>query len=377
VVGILQASQTGASPFGSVGTQSSVLFDNIRANAAKRFQDEKTVIDSAADESAKAIDAQNERYISVKAQINNANIAVENGQESIAAIRTALLEIRTPVALAAEEGEDPEFQAGTFDTKLNFINNEADTGGPAFNLVGNINRNDFTPNSIEYRNDLGAGATTLTGTYAGSDYRIRVADGSYWIPELGTDTITHRSELQGVIQTTTLSDGTEVDKTASTRNALQLVSYNATTQEVTFEVTFDPSLPPESVTGTLERHGLGVMPAWFYEGLETEAGRQRAFTDINKAEVELTSAEATLSQAAAAVKKDSQKVDQALDSLTQDKVKVLNTQLTETQELQIKTAQQIQAMFYNLQTLSSQQQNYIQAFAGFVRSPFLQINIRA
>ncbi|MDX2145651.1 MAG: hypothetical protein SFV19_20025 [Rhodospirillaceae bacterium] len=377
MVGVLQAYRTGASPFGTVGNQSSILFDNIRANAGKRFQDEKTVIDSAAEENSKAIDAQNERYISVKAQINNANIAVENGQESIATIRTTLLEIRTPVALAAEDGEDPEFRAGEFDTKLNFINNEADTGGPAFNLVGNINRVDFTPNSIEYRNNLGAGSTTLTGTYAGSDYRIRAADGSYWIPELGTDSITHRSTLQGVVQKTTLSDGTEVEKTASTRNALNIVSYNETTKEVTFEVTFDPGLPPETVTGTLERHGLGLMPAWFYEGLETQGGRQRAFADIEKAEVELTSAEARLALAAAAVKKDSQKVDQALDSLTQDKVKVLNTQLTQTQELQIKTAQQVQAMFYNLQTLSSQQQNYIQAFAGFVRSPFFQINIRA
>jgi hypothetical protein len=377
VVGVLQAFQTGASPFGSVGNQSSILFDNIRANAAKRFQDEKSVIDQTAEEKSKAIDAENERYISVKAQVNNAKIAVENGQESIAAIRTHLLEIRTPVALAAEQGEDPELRAGEFDTKLNAINDEADTGGPAFNLVGNINRLDFTPNTIEYRNDLGAGSTTLVGTYAGSDYRIRAADGSYWIPELGTDTITHRSALQGVVQKTTLSDGTEIDKTASTRNALTLVSYNETTKEVTFEVTFDPGLPPETVTGTLERHGLGVMPAWFYEGLTTNAGRTRAFSDIEKAEIELTSAEAQLAQSVSAVKRDERKVDQALDSLTQDKTKVLTKQLTETQELQIKSQQQLMAMFNNLQNLSSQQQNYLQAFAGFVRSPFLQINIRA
>lgn len=375
MVGILQG--TGQQLFGTLPNQTNILLDNIRANTAERFQTERKAIADSAKARTDAIDAESDRVINVKAQVNNAKIAVENGQESIDKIRNTFLELRTPVALSGQQGEDRKLKVEEFDAKVNSINNEADAGGPAFNLVGNINRLDFTPNKIEYRSDLGAASTTLVGTYAGSDYRIRANDGSYWIPELGTDTITHRSDLQGIVQKTTLSDGTEIDQTASTRNALKLVSYNETTHDITVEVTFDPGLPPQTVTGKLERHGNGIMSSWFYGGLTTDADRKRAFADIEKADTALTSSAAELAKASILVKRDDHKVDRALDALTKDKSVALNDQLTRTQELQIKAQQQIQAMITNLDNLSSQQQNYITAFAGFVKSPFLQFNIRA
>jgi hypothetical protein len=375
VVGILQGS--GSQLFGSLPSQTNILLDNIRANVSERFQAEQKVIQDTATARTEAIDAESERYISVKAQINNAKIAVEGGQESIASIRNTLLAMRTTVALAGENGEDPEFRAGEFDNQFNSINSEANSGGALFNLTGNINRIDFSPNSIEYRNDLGIGQTTLTGTHAGSDYRIRAADGSYWIPELGTDTITHRSDVQGVVQKTTLSDGTVIDKTASTRNAVELVSYDETTGAITLEVTFDPGLPAETVSGTLQRDGIGLMPSWFYKGLAAQGDRTRAFKAIEKAEIELTSKEAVLSAAQAQVARDERKIDEAMEGLTKDKSKALNDQLKQSEELQIKAQQQLQAMEYNLQNLSAQQQNYLQAFGGAIRSPFLQISIRA
>jgi hypothetical protein len=375
VVGILQGS--GSQLFGTLPSQTNILLDNIRANTAERFQEEKKAVDDTAKARTDAIDAESERYISVKAQINNAKIAVENGQEGVQEVRNLLLGLRTTIALAGEQGEDAKFRAEEFDTKFNAINEEANAGGPLFNLTGNINRIDFSPNTIEYRSDLGIGQTTLTGTHIGSDYRIAAADGTYWIPELGTDTITQRSEIQGVIQKTTLSDGTVVDKTTSTRNGVKLISFNETTGAITIEVTFDPTQPPETVTGTLQRDGIGLMPAWFYNGLATAADRQRAFDAVTKAEIELTSRETALAKAAAQVAKDERKVDDAMEALTKEKSKALMDQLEQTQELQIKAQQQIQAMFYNLENLSTQQQNYIQAFAGFVRSPFLQFNIRA
>jgi hypothetical protein len=363
--------------FGTLPSQTNILLDNIRANTAERFQAEKKAIDDSTMARTEAIDAQNERFISVKAQINNAAIAVENGFESVAEINNTLLTMRTTVALAGENGDDPELRAAEFDAHVNSINNEANAGGPLFNLVGQINRTTYEPNQIEYRNNLGAGQTILTGTHIGADYRIKTTDGKYWIPELGTDSMTERSALQGVVGKTTLSDGTEVDKTVSTRNAIKLVSYDDTTKDITFEVTYDPTLPPETVTGKLEGDGLGLMPAWFYDGLETADGRKRAYAAIERAERELVGRTTPLTQAEAMVKRDNQRIDTELDRLTKDKTKALENQLTETEKLQVKAQQQIQAMYYNLENLSAQQQNYIQAFAGFVKSPFLQFSIRA
>lgn len=377
MVGILQAYRGGVSLFPQVGNGQSLLFDQIRATASERFQKEKDVIDTKADLRAQAIDAESDRYVMVKAQINNAKIAVDSGKESIAAIRNMLLELRTTVALAGEAGEDPVFRSEEFDAKIATINGEADVGGRAFNLVGYIDRLDFSANTVEYRKSLGAAATELQGTYIGHDWRIRANDGTYWVPDLGADSLTQYSELQGVVQKTTLSDGTQVDKTASTRNAVSLVSYDSSSGAITIEVTFDPTNPPETVTGTLEQEGIGLFGSWFYDKLASAAGRQAAFDAINKAEVELTSRESVLERAAAQVATDMRRVDQELARLSRDKVGALTEQLEETEKLQITTAQQILAMQTNLDTLSEQQQNYLNAFAGFVRSPFLRISLTA
>ncbi|MBM3515745.1 MAG: hypothetical protein FJX59_18835 [Alphaproteobacteria bacterium] len=375
MVGILQGA-TGASLFPTAPSAQSVLLDQIRATAAERFQQEKEAIDSASKSKSEALDAESERYVTVKAQINNAKIAVDSGKESITLARNLLLELRTSIYLAGEPGEDSKFRATEFDTKVAAINGEADSGGRAFNLVGYIDRTDFTPNSIEYRNNLGEGSTTLNGTYIGTDWRVRAADGKVWVPDLEADTLTQYSDIQGVIQKTTLSDGTETDKTTSTRNGIELVSYNPNTKAITFKVTIDPTLPPETVTGTLEQTGIGLMGSWFYQKLANSLGRDAAFDAIDTAEIELTSREAVLEQASALVGRDSRRVDQEIERISGEKSDVLLKQLKETENLQVTTVQQILAMQVNLDAMSQQQQYYLQAFAGFVRSPFLRINLQ-
>lgn len=375
MVGILQAANGGASLLPNAPSAQSVLFDQIRAKAAERFVFEKDAIDSAAKARTEALDSESDRVVNVKAQINNAKLAVESGQEAIATVRQKLLEIRTSVYLAAEPDEDQELRAGEFDGIVRTINSEADTGGRAFSLVGYIDRTDYTPNSIEYRKDLGFGVSTLQGTYIGTDWRVEAADGTVWVPNLETETLTNYKAVQGEVLKTTLSDGSPYDKTTSTRNGITLTSYDATTNAITFEVTFDPEQPPEVVTGTLKQTGLGLMGSWFYEKLATGAGRQAAYAAIDKAEIELVSRESTLQIAAGRVSTDSRKADEMIADLSKQKVEVLTEQLTKTEKLQMTTAQQIQAMMVNLDSLSQQQQNYINAFAGFVQSPFLRLNL--
>ena len=106
------------------------------------------------------------------------------------------------------------------------------------------------------------------------------------------------------------------------------------------------------------------MPAWFYDGLATDAGRKRASADINEAESQLTIASAKVQQAAGQVSMDTRKVDGALDALNKQNTKALVTQLQDSQKLQTEYVQQVQAMQNNLDQLSRQQQNYLQAFSS-------------
>lgn len=367
MVGVLQAAQSGQAPL--VATPN-FLFDQIRTTAAERFAIKKVEIDEKFAQTNARLTAESDRFISVKAQINNANVAVENGQEGIDDIRTTLLNLRTTVALAADPEEDVEFRASEFDLAFNNVNNEANRLGRAFNLIGEINRNDFTPNNIEYRADLGLRSTTLEGTHAGSDYRINVDDGTVWIPELGVDLLQQFSELQGEELTTTTVGGEEIANAASTRNAVNLVSYDADTSAISVDITIDPDAPAVNYTGTLERDGIEIMPAWFYEGLATEDGRDRAFAAIDRAEVLLTLAEGKLATAAAKVASDSSRIDREFDRLSGEKTEALLKQFDDNDKLLVEAAQQQQAMLVNLDNLSQQQQNYVNVFANFVTSPF-------
>ena len=282
-----QFNDDGISLFGSLPSQNSTIMNKIIQTAMERFQVLQQQIDDQAAQRTAAIEAQDEAWIRVKAGINNANAAVTNGQDGIEEVRNLLLTIRGSISLAATSGEDIKLRAGQFDDTFNAINNYAEVGGAGSNIVGNINRVDFTPNQIQYSSDIHAAQSFLTGTYIATDYRIRANDGTVWIPELGTDTLTHYSEIQGMKKKYTTA-GIELDDSTSTRTGVQLVSYDANTKAITINVTINPEGPPRVVTGTLDKTGIGLMPSWFYDGLTTVAGRQRAHTDVNWAEINLT-----------------------------------------------------------------------------------------
>jgi hypothetical protein len=351
---------------GDISGTTTSLINQMKATANQRLVDQQTAIQEMATQKRNAINVQNERWISVKAQVNNAQIAVDNGREGIEKINQTLLLMRGSVAGSEE---DLDFYKALFDSQVTSINNEADSGGKAFNLIGGINRLDFTPNEIEYRTDLGVGFTQLTGTYAGSDFRIEANDGTVWIPDLGSDLIEAYSSLGGTAQTYT-TGGLEIRKATSTRNGLELVSFNSQTNAITVEVTVVPHEPPITVTGTLRRHGNGIMQSWFYNNFATAADRTRAFQDITNAEVKVTLASGELARSGAQTTIDQRKVDRALDDLTKQSGAVQLEQMEQLEDVRIKAAQQYQAMLTNLQNLSQQQQNYLNAFAGFIDSPF-------
>jgi hypothetical protein len=357
------------------------MIQRIQNQTAARFAEKKATIDDTFKQRQATVEAESNRWITVKADIFNAKAAVDSSKDAIKAISNLLLEMRTPVSLAGTAGEDLKAQVEIFNNKLLSINGEADRMSRSFNLIGSINRVDYTPNKVEYRNDLGVGKSTLQGGYAGSDYRIEASDGTVWIPDLGTNSLTQYSALQGEKQKVTISGGgsspdVTIDKTASYTNGLSVTSYNAQTGAITMSITIVPESGPITVNGTLKKNGIGLMPAWFYDGLGTAAGRQRAFTDINEAESQLTLASAKVQMAAGQVGIDTRRADNALDALNKQNTKALVDQLEESQKLQTEYVQQVQAMQNNLDQLSRQQQNYLQAFSSQIADGgFLDIMI--
>jgi hypothetical protein len=369
---ILGASENGAAAlFGSLGSTQSSLFSQIKTNAEKRLQEALANVNQQAQERNTIIDVQNERWISVKAQINNAQISVSNGKDSIQKVADTLLLMRGSINGAGDPKENKQLYVDQFNAQVTSINNEADASGPAFNLVGAINRQDGTPNKIEYRKDINLNSTTLTGTYIGSDFRIEGDDGTTWIPDLGSDLIQAYTDNGSTPEKYTVQ-GITLDKATSTRNGLKLVSYDESTKRITVEISIVPDDPPIVVTGTLKQNGVGIMQSWFYNDFTTDADRQRAFADVSKAEVGLASASAELERSATQTVIDQRRADAALNELTTQTLDIRSDQSQQTEDIRIKAAQQYLAMQANLQNLQSQQANYLAAFADFAGDAFTQ-----
>ena len=361
--------------FGNISSTQSSLFKQVQANANQRLADALQAVDDVANQRLKALNLESDRWISVKAQINNAEIYVSNGQDAADKVSSTLLDMRTSIAQTTQKGEDPKYWREQFDAQVNTINLQAESGSPATNLVGNLSPDTLSPNQIEYRSDLGTGSTTLTGTYIGTDFRIKANDGTVWVPDTQSDLIQAYKALQGEAMTYTTADGQKINRATSTRNGLTLVSYNDKTKDITVKISMVPTEPPITVTGKLETNGIGVMQSWFYNNFATKADRDRAFTDISKAEVNLTSARGDLERSAAQVRTDQKHATDALNRISSDTVSATNDKNQQEQDAKVKAAQQYLAMQANLQNLQSVQSNYLQAFSGFVDDPFAQASL--
>ncbi|MBX7199521.1 MAG: hypothetical protein K1X51_09100 [Rhodospirillaceae bacterium] len=369
------SSGDGSDIFGTLSSTQSTLFQQIQANANARLNTQLQQIGDAADGKIKGLNVEADRWVSVKAQINNAQIYVENGQEAANQVSQILLNMRTSIASSAEQGQDPKYWNDQFNQQVNSINLQAESGSQATNLVGSLNPVDLSPNQIEYRSNVGIGSTTLTGTYIGTDFRITANDGTVWVPDTQSDLIQAYKGLQGEAKTYTTADGQKINMATSTRNGLKLVSYNDKTKAITVQITVVPEEPPITVTGKLETNGIGVMQSWFYNNFATKADRDHAFADINKAETNLVGAQGTLAGLAAQVGRDAKKANDAINDFSKQITDATNSKSQAEQNAKVAAAQQYLAMQSNLQNLQSVQSNYLQAFSGFVDDPFAQASL--
>lgn len=368
----IDGSSASSALFGDLSSASTMLLQQIKNNANQRLVEAQKQIDAVAKQRLDAINVLSDRWITVKAQINLAQAYVSNGRDTVQKISDTVLQLRIAVANAAEPGTDVKNWREQYDMQANKLNILADSGTSTSSLIGNINRTDFTPNKTEYRIDLGAGYTILRGTYAGFDFRIEANDGTVWIPDLASDLIQAYAGGGSKALKYTTTDGQTVNRATSTRNGLEVVSFNPQTKQITLNVTVVPTEPPVVVTGTLKTAGIGVMQAWFYNGFKTPADCKRALKDLTAAEVNLTSVKADLQRSQTQVDMDQRRVNRAFEDLSKQSAKTRTDQQNQSQELKIKTAQQYLAMQANLQNLQSVQTNYLNAFGGFVQDPFAQ-----
>ncbi|GEO81615.1 hypothetical protein [Pararhodospirillum oryzae] len=368
----------------TTGSYQQVALDNLVARAQEDIQKKQTKLEATFDAKAAAIDAESERYIKLSSGVKNAQVAMDNGLESINKISDLLSKMSAALggieSSFNDTGEVSQYWVNQYNDALRQINVTADLYGASFNPVGRVqDRMTWEPNDISFNPNFTSTTTTLNGVYAGADFRIEVTDAgtgqtSYWIPDLGSSTLTEYTSYN--TQHPTESDG--IGETVSLLNGIKSVQDNG---DGTVTLTAFINGAEESITGKMVTGGLGLTGSWNHgnfgvvsEGdpaptAEDIAGFiQGAIEEISRAQGVLTGAKAQITANMATANSAQDRITEKTKALTADRKDALYEQLEAETALQQEYAQQVEAMQRNLDAMSTQQQAYLSVFASTIAS---------
>lgn len=233
--------------------------------------------------------------------------------DAIFDIKEALEEARE-LLVSIESGSDADFRAdiaSRFDAKLTKLNNEVDNA--AFgtrNLLKLVDRVNFNT-GVNLAEIGGGGVISITGSYVGSEYYIKEADGSFWLLDTAR---------------TRLSDYTSYPNgytgTSHALSDLVVDSYDSSTGAITIS-------GPEAISGTLVRGGMGVVNSFLYNGFAADADVTDAIADIDTAINRINTARlATRSQESLFISRASA-FDERVGDVQDDIQDLINTMVNE------------------------------------------------
>ncbi len=334
------------------------LSARISQRLQETFQEQEDAATASYEQKVSTIDFESDRWADVKAGIYTVTSAFDHAADSMETIRASILELGAGISKAAT---DVDLGRQRYDAAWQRIRDAADSYSATYNPIGKVDSESWTPNTISYKEAPGSSMVSLSGTYAGTDFRITTADGTVWRPD------------DGFVLQEYNGDGSKGDGLASMKNAVTLTGYDEATGAITIEINHGDHV--EAVSGTLEQGGMKIMPSWFHDGFATPEGLADARTGMRGAMSRYTLANSVVVSGQERIAQSTRKVDDALDSLTKEKSDALRTQMEDSLQRQIELRQQMQLIAMNISGQSSQQGLYAQVFSSTIsNNQFLQID---
>ena len=226
----------------------------VKYAQAQRMEKEKAAVDDKYDgAAAAAIEDQINKLGDEKLGVSQWLSNVQNGQKRFQNVREYMLQMKATLTVSTPS-------SAAFDTYFDALNSLL--SNEKFNkdsvISNNTNNRGSWRDSTEVVSSSGISAE-ITHHYVGNDYAIELDGGSGL---LVSDSRT--GALSGA--------GHEIK-----RSDLKLVSM--TGDQVEFQDLTDPA-NPVTMTGTVKRGGLGVLPSWLYGDLSVQENRDRANADL-------------------------------------------------------------------------------------------------
>lgn len=345
----------------SFGSFSQVSTDSMLERATQEYQKKLDALNESFGQTSATIDKETDRYITLSSNIKNAELAIDNGLEGIEKIESLILDMRAALGDLQSTGSD--YYREAYDEALRKINNQADMYSASFNPIGRVaDRETWEANDITYNPDFGPTEITLNGTYVGADFRIEDENGTTWIPDLGSQSLSEYVSYN----TEKPEDSSDTGRDTSLLTGITNVTDPDVDGKQTFTMIIDGV--ETDITGTLVTGGLGLTGTWNHNGLATNADISAALKDLDRADAILAGAKAQMTSNMTMVESSQARVDEKMDALTQKKKDALYDNLEAQMELQEELSSQALAMERNIALMSEQQKNYLSVFSSTMAS---------
>jgi len=214
------------------------------------------------------------RLLNFKNQISDSVTAASKAQIALGFIEQHMDSMRTELQsiLGSASHEDRESTATEFNKLWVNINARADGANHTVNyrdtnLIGNTAGPDWKTEDIYTRTSQKGGFTTIEGAYVGSNFELIDADGYSW-------RIAENKEVYKQYNST----GAETGKKISSEN-IAISSFDASNSTNALTL----SNGDETISGTLNRGGLGILQSQYYNNFIDDISIQNAINDIDKA----------------------------------------------------------------------------------------------
>lgn len=245
------------------------MLTQIQSFYTKKAQQKTTAITNHFTARINSINTEGDRWRAVREGIQEGRSIISS---TLARAKTILNSIDTMIRTVNKAGQNSEgytnspAYAAAFDSYLRGLDSAATRNGTPPNLLG------VAKQELSFRVGINGASETVNSAYLGSDYHIIDSDGKYWNLNRSEKTLKRYTVYPDEPTSTVgnLSTGLRLD--------------DLTGESITFTVGPDTA-SPQTFTGTLYRKGLEILDSWGYDGLATEAGRQKALDDLNAAKV--------------------------------------------------------------------------------------------
>ncbi|MBB4267467.1 hypothetical protein [Roseospira visakhapatnamensis] len=286
--------------------------------------------------------------------------AVSNGEQQVSDVRSILLEMRSFINRAEDNPDNRGYYVEQFNARLKEINSIADRYSQTYNLVGRVDPETLEPPAqVVQVSQFGVDAT-FQGLYLGSSFNL-IGTGA-------SEGLSYQNEPSAnVMQAVDEPGGEELEGTI-THNGTRVQNL-VVSDDGSIQFDLDGTTP---FTGTVQKGGLGIMPAWYYDDFTDFEGMRQAVRDADRY---LNQVSFQLKQIDIEVTPLVDRVQRDLSSVDTDLAEIFAKQQKEVEEIEDETRRQFEAVEQSLSQSAGEITRYKTIMQSIYRGPFTNIEV--